>query len=554
METNNLKNIFYISIVFFYSVLINQYYGNLGLHSLDSTIGLSNGYRLTTGQTPFVDYWVSSGFLTDVIQSYFFKIFGFSWQIYVLHASIFNALLAISVYIFLYFLNFLKIHAFLYSLATATIAYPVAGVVLVDFHSLILSIIGIIIFYYSIKKKNKIILITVPLVYMLAFLCKQIPAGYFALLISFFILLYCYKNKIIWPIVYLLIGSFVSLSLLIVFLNLKEIELNTFFTQYVNFSSTIFSNSQKSSIILQLKELLKIKYFLLIFILFILKISIKQFKTKDNNSSMIVSIIIISSAAVFLTEIFTNNQNVTLGIMPLLIALISALFIKRPMTNDSLKYFIYFIILILFIRTVMINSIYLAFIPVLALIYFYKKSLLKNFTSQFLILVLFFTSFYFEKFVKIRRFNDIFHNVSTFVPGKNISPKFSGLRWKTNFVNTNEEIEMITFVLNHKNIKDDNLLVITNLQIYDFLIDRKNNSPVKYWLKDKSYPSNKNSLRINFENFFQEKVKEKNITKILIINDNDFKLEEFDFLSNCFGLSNVLKYQIKEYEKKDACI
>ena len=202
----------------------------------------------------------------------------------------------------------------------------------------------------------------------------------------------------------------------------------------------------------------------------------------------------------------------------------------------------------------MINSIYLAFIPVLALIYFYKKSLLKNFTSQFLILVLFFTSFYFEKFVKIRRFNDIFHNVSTFVPGKNISPKFSGLRWKTNYVNTNEEIEMITFVLNHKNIRDDDLLVITNLQIYNFLTDRENNSPVKYWLKDKSYPSNKNPLRINFENFFQEKIKEKNITKILVINDNDFKLEEFDFLSDCFGLSNVLKYQIKEYEKKDACV
>ena len=124
------------------------------------------------------------------------------------------------------------------------------------------------------------------------------------------------------------------------------------FTQYLNFSSTIFSNSQKSSIILQLKELLKIKYFLLIFILFILNISIKQFKTKDNSSSMIVSIIIISSAAVFLTEIFTNNQNVTLGIMPLLIALISTLFKKRPMANDILKYFIYFIILILFIRTV----------------------------------------------------------------------------------------------------------------------------------------------------------------------------------------------------------
>ena len=202
--------------------------------------------------------------------------------------------------------------------------------------------------------------------------------------------MYCYKNKIIWPIVYLFIGSFVSLSLFIIFLNLKEIELSAFFTQYVNFSSTIFSNSQKSSIILQLKELLKIKYFLLIFILFILNISIKQFKTKDNSSSMIVSIIIISSAAVFLTEIFTNNQNVTLGIMPLLIALISTLFKKRPMANDILKYFIYFIILILFIRTVMINSIYLAFYSGVSVNLFLKKSSKKFYKPIFNFSIIFY--------------------------------------------------------------------------------------------------------------------------------------------------------------------
>ena len=152
MEKNNYKNIFYFSIVFVYSIILNQYYGNLGLHTLDSTIGLSNGFRLTLGQVPFNDFWVTSGLLTDVIQSFFFKIFGNNWQSYVLHASIFNALLSVSVFLFLKYLNLSNFQSLIYSLSTATITYPLAGVLLVDFHSLIISSIGLILFFYAIKE------------------------------------------------------------------------------------------------------------------------------------------------------------------------------------------------------------------------------------------------------------------------------------------------------------------------------------------------------------------------------------------------------------------
>ena len=73
----------------------------MGLHVLDSTIGLSNGHRLTQDQIPFKDIWVTSGLLTDVIQAQCFKLRGFNWQVYVRHASIFNCLYACSIFYFI---------------------------------------------------------------------------------------------------------------------------------------------------------------------------------------------------------------------------------------------------------------------------------------------------------------------------------------------------------------------------------------------------------------------------------------------------------------------
>ena len=75
IKNNKLIYFFYFTFLFLYSILINQYFGNMGLHVLDSTIGLSNGHRLSQDQIPFKDYWVSSGLLTDVLQLSFFKSF-----------------------------------------------------------------------------------------------------------------------------------------------------------------------------------------------------------------------------------------------------------------------------------------------------------------------------------------------------------------------------------------------------------------------------------------------------------------------------------------------
>ena len=551
LKNNNLANFFCLSLIFVYSILINQYFGNMGLHELDSTIGLGNGHRLTQNQTPFTDYWVTSGLLTDVIQAQFFKILGLNWQAYVFHASIFNCVFSCSIFFFLRYLKFSNIKNFIYSIASATIMYPLAGVVLVDFHSLILSIIALIIFFYSIKEKNKKFLTIVPGIFLLAFLCKQIPAGYFIICVTFTTLIYCLKNKIIWPLLYLMIGSIVSLITFFLIIYYYEIKFDDFFTQYIKFALTIFSNSKDSSILVQLKEITKIKYFLILLIFFFINIFSKKNNFNKNNF-LIISTIITISIVVFFQEIFTNNQNVTLGLIPLTIALISVLFRNEDYFLKT-KILMYFVIILLFCRLLIMNYNYLFIIPFLILTLFLNKKIIFKFSSLFIILVVILTSFYYEKFVKIRRFNDIFHDVSTYVHGHEISKKFNGLRWKTNIVNTQEEVKKILYVKNFENMSDK-ILIISNLQIFNFLLDKKNNSPTKYWMKDKSYPSKNNNFRKEFESFFKEKMKNENINEVLILNDNDFDIDSFNWLKKCSTQKISNDFDIKHYLIKDSCL
>ena len=551
IKNNNLNNFIYFSLVFVYSILINQYFGNMGLHELDSTIGLGNGHRLTQQQVPFKDYWVTSGLLTDLIQAFFFKSLGLNWQVYVLHASIFNCLFSCSIFAFLKYLNFSNIEKLIYSLATATIMYPLAGVVLVDFHSLILSVIGLIIYFYSIKEKNKKFLILVPGIFLLAFLCKQIPAGYFTICISITTLLYCLRYKIIWPLLHLFIGSIISIIIFFFILYLFEIKFEDFFTQYIKFALTIFSNSKDSSLLDQLKEITKIKYFLLLLLVFVLNIFSNKKKINEN-IFLIKSTIITFSIVIFFQEIFTNNQNVTLGLIPLTAALISYLF--RGIDNlPKTKILIFIIAILLFCRLIIINNDYFFLFPLIFFIPFMNKKIIHKFSNLFLILTIILTTFYYEKFVKIRRFNDIFHDVSNYVIGSEISEKFYGLRWKTNIVNTKLEIEKIFYIKNLKNI-NNNILIISNLQIFNFLLDKKNNSPVKYWMKDKSYPSLTNNYRKEFELFFRTKIKKEKINKILIIKDNDFEINSFSWLSKCSTLDKNKDFDIRVYFIKKNCL
>ena len=63
-------------ILLFFSIAINQYYGNRGIFPIEGTAFFDTAYRILLGDVPFKDYWLITGPFLDYIQSFFFLIFG----------------------------------------------------------------------------------------------------------------------------------------------------------------------------------------------------------------------------------------------------------------------------------------------------------------------------------------------------------------------------------------------------------------------------------------------------------------------------------------------
>ena len=67
------NNKFFIFVgLFLFSLLINQYYGNIGVFPVDSFSHFDTGYRILLNEHPFKDYWIVSGPFVDYFQALFF--------------------------------------------------------------------------------------------------------------------------------------------------------------------------------------------------------------------------------------------------------------------------------------------------------------------------------------------------------------------------------------------------------------------------------------------------------------------------------------------------
>ena len=104
IKNNTLKTFFYPLLAIF-AFYINFYYGNLGLHPIDTFTFFDTGFNITIGEHPIKDTWVISGVIGDYLQALFFKIFGFNWNSYIYHSSILNALVAIIFFFFAPYIN-----------------------------------------------------------------------------------------------------------------------------------------------------------------------------------------------------------------------------------------------------------------------------------------------------------------------------------------------------------------------------------------------------------------------------------------------------------------
>ena len=107
------------------------------------------------GLVPVRDYWVVHGVTLDYFQALFFLIFGINWTSYILHSSIFNALISIATFIYFLKIGLKQEYSLLLSLSFSILAYPISGTPFIDQHAIFLSLFAFYFFYFGIKNNLK---------------------------------------------------------------------------------------------------------------------------------------------------------------------------------------------------------------------------------------------------------------------------------------------------------------------------------------------------------------------------------------------------------------
>ena len=150
------KNYLTVLILICFSIVFNTFYASKGVFPIDTFYHYDTGFRVLNNELPVRDYWVTSGILVDLIEAFFFKIFGVSWLSHVLHASIINALIVVFTFFVLKKFNLNSFYSFCYSLLFGMLAYPPSGTPFVDHHAIFLLLGGTYIFLLGIKTEKTV--------------------------------------------------------------------------------------------------------------------------------------------------------------------------------------------------------------------------------------------------------------------------------------------------------------------------------------------------------------------------------------------------------------
>lgn len=476
------KEIFYILILFFFSIFINQYYGYIGINPIDSFFSFNSGYDIFKGYYPFKDYWTITGPFVAFVQSIFFKIFGVNWFSYVLHASIFNSILVLSFFYVLYKFE-LNIHyCFLYSFLISFISYPSVGTPYVDHHASYLSIISLFFFILAIKTDKKIYWFGLPIILAISFLSKQTPTGYFFLIILSLSIIYFFFNFNVNKIIFLFLGTFAILVIFFILLFISKISFQIFLDQYIMFPLSIGESRMDFLFPLEFKriilryKLFHISYFFLLYI--IIKKIIVDYKYLKSNEFLIIISLILSSYTLIIHQLMTVNGLYVFFIIPILTAF-SHIY--------SLKYL--------------------------------KK---KIYITYFLILLSACSSIhYFNKYVHTRDFADLKNiDKKSAINAEVLDSKLSQIKWITPLYpdDPRKEITRLLDVINK--IKDDKRKksIITDYQFISVILSIYDFSPGQVWFINHPLTQGKNSKYFKiYKKFLISKLKNNKIEVIYLI-------------------------------------
>ena len=225
----------YVSIILIISIFSVWYFGFVNINPIDNFTIYNSGFLILKGNVPFKDYWVTTGPLLDFLQFLIFKLYGVNWGSYVLHAAIVNSLFTVLLYYVFRKFNLEKKFSFIYSTSTGLIFYSQLGTPFVDHHSSLFSILSILFLILGINFRKNIYWFLVPIFLILAFLSKQTPASYFAIIIIFFTIYNLTFEKNFNNLLFSLISSLLIIFFLVLLFYYQDISIKSFYNQYIVF-------------------------------------------------------------------------------------------------------------------------------------------------------------------------------------------------------------------------------------------------------------------------------------------------------------------------------
>ena len=492
-----------VLLIFFFSILINQYYGNRGAFPIDSFAHFDIAFRILQGDIPFQDYWLVSGLFIDYMQAFFFYLFGVNFQVYVLQASLTNCLISILTFYLLKNFNLNVYLCFFYSISFAILAYTTSGTLSVDHHASLLCLLAIYSLILAIKTEKKKFLYFLPIILGLAFLTKSAPTVYIIFSIFFILLFYIFNNqKYLW-LRYIFLGSIFFLILVFLFGYYQGIQMLPFLQQYILFPSTI-AEGRYGELNFTKGIFFTYKFIYLVFlpIFFINIFNFFKLKNyyKENYFYYFISLLMLMITLIF-HQINTANQEFIFFLIPVLCAF---------------------------------SHIYLNL---------HKVKLNKYLNVGLILICLFITFKYHIRFNEERKFHEM-NNVDfkLTVDAKKIDKKLSGLNWITPIFEKNpmDEINLIKEALVILKNDQRKKMVLTNYSFFSSILEENLNSPSRWYISNGSaYPLENNKYFNIYKNFLVNVIKKNNIEVVYIINPIN-KKEIYRYIDeSCFDESKI---------------
>jgi hypothetical protein len=510
-------DLIYIFILALFSFSINWHYSQFGVFPIDSFYHFDTGYRVTTGEFPIKDYWVTTGILVDFMQAFFFNLFGTKWWVQILHSSLFNAFITIITYSFLIKINLDKKYSFFYALMFGILAYTPSATPFVDHHATFFLLIGTYCYVLGIKEKKKLYWFLAPWFFGFSFLCKQVPSSYMIILLGFILIIYSIKIKDIKFLFVTIFSSFLFLIFIFFIIYLLDIGFKNFFLQYILYPPSI-SEVRFNEFTLTLEDFLNNYKFILLPLCLIIFINYKKnfFNLKNIEHNFPTIIIISLTICLIFHQILTKNQIYIYFLCPLLFAILSNEIFKQRYKHQT--YIVIFSLLV---------------------------SVLVTFK-------------YHERFNENRKFHELTSaNMSESINSNLIHSNLSGFKWITKEFKNNAagEVKILKGYLDILEKDKRNKMVITHYLFYSSILQEQLNSPSRsFTLDGASFPIKDNKYYQDYKSYFNKKIKEKKIDVIYIIDKYVDERVVFDYLNSSCIKNFSLSKNIKIFELKKNCI